>query len=210
MRYVTVTEVPNSFDHTQGLRSDKGRGEPMLDAGGTSKLTRCNRSTSAQFSKYSVVFPTRDPRCKDPRNVVDPGDSRAQRASPHGHLPTKVLCFIESARVQASNFLPTSCAHLHEARHTLFKTSLPQVRSSVSYGRPRHAFRMCKLRWECYRCWINPVRARGLSTSTRVDRVERVRISGSVLKVSNEVPQNAIRTQRPGTRSYSRAVPCQL
>ena len=56
MRYVAVAEVPDSFDHILRLRSDE-RGELTLGTGGTSKLTRRNRSTSARFSGYSVMFP---------------------------------------------------------------------------------------------------------------------------------------------------------
>ena len=57
MCYVAGVEVPDSFDYTQKLHSDGRRGEPMLGAGETSKLTRDNRSTSGWVSKYSVMFP---------------------------------------------------------------------------------------------------------------------------------------------------------
>jgi hypothetical protein len=54
MRYVAVAEVHDSFDHILRLRE---RGELTLGTGGTSKLTRRNRSTSARLSGYSVMFP---------------------------------------------------------------------------------------------------------------------------------------------------------
>jgi hypothetical protein len=57
MRYVSGVEVPDSFDYTQKLHSNGRRGEPMLGAGGTSKLTKDNRSTSGWVSTYSVMFP---------------------------------------------------------------------------------------------------------------------------------------------------------
>jgi hypothetical protein len=181
VRYVAVAEVPDSFDHILRLRSD-ARGELMLGTGGTSKLTRRNRSTSVRFSGYSVMFPVGHPRCNDRRHAVtakqaiELGDLRTQCVSPCGRLLAK-RCLIESARVQVSNFLPTSCTYSpprtpsHYPGSSSSRPLSPHVHHTVSRGRLGACSGCTNFAGECYRCRTDPVGLRDVLTSTREPRI---------------------------------------